>query len=70
MNPIAERIISEEEKKSGFSVSLLQIVAAENYGGVARLASALYFKNFIKRNWTVRSLRDHGSYFHPVNFAV
>lgn len=50
---VAERIISEEEKKPGFSVSLLQIVAAENYGGVARLASALYFKNFVKRNWTV-----------------
>ena len=70
MNPIAERIISEEEKKPGFSVSLLQIVAAENYGGVARLASALYFKNLIKRNWTVRSLRNRGSYFHPVDFAV
>ena len=24
----------------------------EKYGGIARLASALYFKNFIKRNWT------------------
>lgn len=50
---VAERVISQEEKKPGFSVSLLQIVAAEKYGGVARLASALYFKNFIKRNWTV-----------------
>lgn len=51
---VAERIISSEEKKPGFSVSLLQIVAAENYGSVARLASALYFKNFIKRSWTAR----------------
>ena len=50
---VAERIISDEEKKPGFSVSLLHIVAAEKYGGIARLASALYFKNFIKRNWTV-----------------
>jgi exportin-2 (importin alpha re-exporter) len=50
---IAERVISQEENKPGFSVSLLQIVADEKYGGIARLASALYFKNFIKRNWTV-----------------
>lgn len=50
---VAERVISLEEKKPGFSVSLLQIVAAEKYGGIARLAGALYFKNFIKRNWTV-----------------
>lgn len=50
---VAERVISQEEKKPGFSVSLLQIVAAEKYGGIARLASALYFKNYIKRNWTV-----------------
>lgn len=49
----AEAAIGEAEKKSGFSVSLLQIVATEGYGATARLASALYFKNYIKRNWTV-----------------
>lgn len=49
----AEAAIGEAEKKPGFSISLLQIVATEGYGATARLASALYFKNYIKRNWTV-----------------
>lgn len=49
----AEAAIGQAEKKPGFSVSLLQIVATEGYGATARLASALYFKNYIKRNWTV-----------------
>lgn len=49
----AEAAIGEAEKKPGFSVSLLQIVATEGYGAISRLASALYFKNYIKRNWMV-----------------
>lgn len=49
----AEAAIGEAEKSPGFSISLLQIVATEGYGATARLASALYFKNYIKRNWTV-----------------
>ena len=42
----------QEEKRPNFTLSLLQIVATESYGGTARLASALYFKNYIRRNWT------------------
>lgn len=57
----AEAAIGEAEKKPGFSVSLLQIVANEGYGATARLASALYFKNYIKRNWTVG--------LHPLSFG-
>lgn len=49
----AEDAILKAEAKPAFSVSLLQIVATEAYGPTARLASALYFKNYIKRNWTV-----------------
>ena len=49
----AELAILQEEKKPNFSLSLLQIVASETFSGTARLASALYFKNYIKRNWTV-----------------
>ena len=52
---LAESAILQEEQKPGFSISLLQIVTDEGYGSTARLASALYFKNFIKRNWTVRA---------------
>lgn len=53
LTQVAELAILQEEKKPGFSVSLLQVVATEACGVTARLASALYFKNFIKRNWTV-----------------
>ncbi|KAL9104414.1 MAG: hypothetical protein Q9163_000619 [Psora crenata] len=48
----AELAILREEKKPKFTLSLLQIVATEACGPTARLASALYFKNYIKRNWT------------------
>lgn len=51
----AELAILQEERKPNFSLSLLQIVASESYTSTARLASALYFKNHIKRNWTVRA---------------
>ena len=50
---VAELAILQEERKSNFSLSLLQIVATEAYGGTARLASALYFKNYVKKHWIV-----------------
>lgn len=50
---LAELAMLQEEKKRGFSIALLQIVAAERFSSTARLASALYFKNFIKKVWTV-----------------
>lgn len=53
---IAEDAILKAEAKPAFSVSLLQIVATDAYGSTARLASALYFKNYVKRNWTVGSM--------------
>ena len=51
----AELAILQEEKKPNFSLCLLQIVASDAHSGTARLASALYFKNFIKKSWTVSS---------------
>ena len=47
----AENALKQEETRPNFSLSLLQIVANENYAQPTRLASALCFKNFIKRNW-------------------
>lgn len=41
-----------EETQPNFSVSLLQLVADESQPLSTRLAAALFFKNFIKRNWT------------------
>ncbi|KAL9593297.1 MAG: hypothetical protein Q9179_005966 [Wetmoreana sp. 5 TL-2023] len=51
-NKQAETALLQEQKKPGFSLLLLQIVASDAYGSTARLAGALYFKNFIRRNWT------------------
>jgi len=49
---LAEIALRQEEKKPGFSLSLLQITASATYPYNTRLAAALCFKNFIKRNWT------------------
>lgn len=48
----AEATLRQEEQKPGFSLQLLQITASTSYPYNTRLASALCFKNFIKRNWT------------------
>lgn len=48
----AELALRQEEKKPGFSLSLLHITASASFPYNTRLASALCFKNFIKRNWT------------------
>nr|POF17646.1 importin alpha re-exporter [Quercus suber] len=48
---LAELSLREQEDKPGFSLALLQIVATEAFPQNTRLASALFFKNFIKRSW-------------------
>ncbi|KAK5165310.1 hypothetical protein LTR04_001408 [Oleoguttula sp. CCFEE 6159] len=65
-NKQAEAAIKQEETKPGFSVALLRIVATDSYPGTTRLASALFFKNFIKRNWT----DEEGNYKLPQNEVV
>lgn len=49
---LAESALRQEESNPSFAISLLQITASESYPYNTRLASALFFKNFIKRNWT------------------
>ncbi|KIW27127.1 uncharacterized protein PV07_06896 [Cladophialophora immunda] len=51
-NKEAELKIRAEEKKPGFAISLLQITASSDFQYNTRLASALFFKNFIRRSWT------------------
>ncbi|OQN95952.1 hypothetical protein B0A48_17895 [Cryoendolithus antarcticus] len=48
----AEQGLKLEETKPGFSLSLLQIVNTDSFPQATRLASALFFKNFVRRNWT------------------
>ncbi|KAK2739185.1 importin-alpha export receptor [Myotisia sp. PD_48] len=58
----AEAALKQEETKPGFSILLLQITAsAAPYN--TRLASALCFKNFIKRNW----VDEDGNYKLPAS---
>jgi exportin-2 (importin alpha re-exporter) len=49
----AEIALKAEEKKPGFSLLLLNIVASESLLLNTRLSGALCFKNFIKFNWVV-----------------
>ncbi|KAL8870977.1 MAG: hypothetical protein Q9174_003100 [Haloplaca sp. 1 TL-2023] len=65
-NKQAETTLLQQQKEPGFSLLLLQIVASDEYGSTARLASALYFKNFIRRNWT----DEDGNYKLPENEVV
>ncbi|KNG90193.1 importin-alpha re-exporter [Aspergillus nomiae NRRL 13137] len=51
-NKQAELALRQEEQKPGYSLQLLQITASGSYPYNTRLASALCFKNFIKRNYT------------------
>lgn len=62
----AELALRQEEKKPGFSLALLQITASPDYPYTTRLASALCFKNLIKRNWT----DEDGNYKLPENEVV
>ncbi|KAI9774741.1 MAG: importin-alpha export receptor [Candelina submexicana] len=65
-NKQAEIALAQEKQKAGFSLSLLQIVAAASFPNTTRLAGALYFKNFIKASWT----DEEGNYKLPQNEVV
>jgi exportin-2 (importin alpha re-exporter) len=52
---VAEDALKLEEKKPGFSLLLLNIVASQSLPPNTRLSGALCFKNFIKFNWVVGS---------------
>jgi len=49
----AEIALKAEEKKPGFSLLLLNIVASEALPQNTRLSGALCFKNFIRFHWVV-----------------
>ncbi|KAI9695531.1 MAG: importin-alpha export receptor [Bogoriella megaspora] len=61
-----ENALKQEEGKQNFSITLLQIVASDSYPQTTRLASALCFKNFVKRNWT----DAEGNYKLPADEVV
>ncbi|KAF1961239.1 Cse1-domain-containing protein [Byssothecium circinans] len=65
-NKQAEAAIAHEQTKPGFSLTLLQIVQGDSAPSNTRLASALYFKNFVKRNW----VDENGTYKLPEDEVV
>ncbi|RMZ67072.1 chromosome segregation cse1 [Pyrenophora seminiperda CCB06] len=65
-NKQAEAAIAQEQTKPGFSLSLLQIVASNASPPNTRLSAALYFKNFVKRNW----VDEDGNYKLPEDEVV
>ena len=60
-NRQAEASLKIEESKPGLSLVLLQIVASDSFPQQIRLASALFFKNFIRRNW----VNENGEHILP-----
>lgn len=62
-NRAAESSLKQEEEKPNFSLALLQIVDNESFPLNTRLASALFFKNFIKRSWA----DEDGNHRLPAN---
>lgn len=57
----AEQQLRSQEETAGFPLVLLNIVAATNLSVSTRLASALYFKNLIKRKW----VDENGTHLLP-----
>lgn len=55
MTVLAELALRDKEAQPGFSLSLLHIIANPSFQDT-HLASALYFKNLVRRKWTVRDL--------------
>ncbi|KAI8332444.1 Cse1-domain-containing protein [Chlamydoabsidia padenii] len=47
----AEHTLAQAEVQPGFSLALLQLIADVNVDQTLRFTGAVYFKNYIKRNW-------------------
>lgn len=46
-------LLKTQNEKPNFAILLLQIVASDAFPANTRLSSALFFKNYIKYNYTV-----------------
>ncbi|CAO3610336.1 unnamed protein product [Cunninghamella blakesleeana] len=47
----AESTLSQIEKQPGFPLALVQLISDQNIDQTIRFTAAVYFKNYIKRNW-------------------
>ena len=49
----AEDYLMSVEKQAGYSILLLRLADSEQVDMPVRLAAAIAFKNFVKRNWRI-----------------
>ena len=49
----AEDKLMSVERQAGYSILLLQLAESEQVEMPIRLAAAINFKNFVKRNWRI-----------------
>ena len=50
---LAEKFLETIEGNSNYSLLLLHIVDSDSFESMVRLAAAITFKNFVKRQWRV-----------------
>ncbi|KAK5736829.1 importin-alpha export receptor [Elasticomyces elasticus] len=62
-NRQAEQSLKAQEAQPNFSLALLQITASDAFPATTRLASALFFKNFVRRSW----VDEEGNHKLPQN---
>jgi exportin-2 (importin alpha re-exporter) len=46
-----EQLFSSEKQQPNFPIALLKLIANESIDLQIRFAAALFFKNYVKRNW-------------------
>ena len=52
---IAEQFLQSVETNKGYALLLLKLIAKEDVDLTIRVAAAIAFKNFVKRNWKIVS---------------
>jgi len=50
---LAEKYLDEADGTPNYGLTLLQLLTADSADDVVRVAAAITFKNFVKKNWRV-----------------
>ncbi|KAI8980903.1 Cse1-domain-containing protein [Pilobolus umbonatus] len=62
LNPLTQKEasvqLSQIETQSGFSLVLLKFISDDSVDLTLRMSAAVYFKNYIKRNWVIDNEKD------------
>ena len=60
----AEEFLRSVEGQQGYPILLLTLLNKENVDISIKIAASITFKNFIKRNWKVVSIKSWGTIIH------